>query len=1402
MLGVLTALPALAHDFSFAYRGQTLSYTVVDAEAKTCRVAQNPTAAGAIEVPAQAIDGDVTYTVTEVGDDAFFGCNTVTSIALPAGMRSVGQNAFSRCTMLESVTLPDSLSRIQSRTFEQCTSLSSIVIPGKVSSIGDHAFDGCSALVRVNIPSGVTAIEESTFDGCYSLADIALPAGLRTIGNAAFRQCRRLNVLSIVNSVNSIGENAFENCTGINTLLLGNGLTTIGNSAFADCRSLNRIYCGEGLTTPPRCGVDAFTGVSAADCQLLVPASAVNVYAGASGWNYFTNYLPNAGRKFVFAHEGQTLTYSVIDEYLKTCEVAQQGAGIAGSVIIPTSVNDGTCDYSVVGIDDDAFNGQDLMTSIQMPESLTWVGDRAFVNCKRLHSITLPNSVTHLGKEVFKDCNNLSAVKLSEGVNDIKECTFYNCRNLNSISIPNSVQVIEYAAFRYSGLTSVTLPNSLKKLCTESLSDTQLSSIKLPESLEIIEGLAFNNTPIVSIFIPKNVNRIDGWNWAGANYDVRGPLLTGSLQRIEVAADNASFCSVDGVLFNKSKSKLIRFPEAKADSYVVPDGTEIIGSKAFSNNTILTSVTIPNSVVSIEDNAFRNSTGLTSVEVLGSVKVLEHDVFRDCFNLVSLTLPSTITRINMYALAGTKLSSLTLPQSLVYIEQRAFENCKYLTEVSLPDKLTTIEDYAFLKCSSLAQITIPKSVTKISANVFLECPSLARIDVVPENTAYCSVDGVVYDFNKETLVWLPLSFSGEYVIPRTLKLVPDGKFNECLNITNFRVEEGNTAFSSVDGVLFNFDRTRLLRYPCGKSGDYVVPETVTKIEPYAFYSCQKLLSVVVPNSVQSLGYKSFNLCTSLVSAEVANSVTEIAGRAFTDCRALESFKIPEGVTRLTDCVFNSCHSLKAVTIPKNMQYIYGDVFQYCYNLKEIISYAEEPPTTPFFDGIDLNTCTLIVPVGSKDAYREAPQWGSFKNIKDESDLITWSVEDINERVGTPVALSVSMSNPTPVSSFQCDIHLPEGVHPVTDEDGYIELALSADRKAKAHVIDGAVQRSGAVRVIAYSSNNSLFKLNEGVLFTMALETAAAEPGIYEVTIDSIVGVNQNSKPLYLAPVTGSITMRPRMILGDANNDEVVNMTDVTFTVSHILGNTPDGFLFEAADVNLDKVINVADVNGVVDKMLAASTPASAPKRAAGMAVAPAQAENGSLYLQSFFLQPGEEAQMPVRLQAPRRYCAFQTDMYLPEGVEVVMVDEDGELSADVWLNDKRATPSHTIVTRAQADGALRVAAYSGRNASFKDTADEILFYVRVRANESFRVVPQPVWFRNTLFNSYVNNTPGEYYFLDHGPLMNVDGVLGNADVEVAAEAVYYNLQGLRVAEPQPGRMYIRVSGGKAQKIVY
>ncbi len=383
-----------------------------------------------------------------------------------------------------------------------------------------------------------------------------------------------------------------------------------------------------------------------------------------------------------------------------------------------------------------------------------------------------------------------------------------------------------------------------------------------------------------------------------------------------------------------------------------------------------------------------------------------------------------------------------------------------------------------------------------------------------------------------------------------------------------------------------------------------------------------------------------------------------------------------------------------------------------------------------------------------------------------------------------------MNNKTQVTSFQCDIHLPEGFRAVTDAEGYLDLTLS-DRKSRTHAIRGNVLSNGVVRAIATSTQNSVFNGTEGVLFSLGIEATTAQPGTYDVTIDNIIAVDNNKQQLDLFPIGGQIVLKRALPPGDVNGDDEINVTDATLTIDYILENTPEGFIVENADLNGDGAINVTDVNYIVDLALGGN---AAPRRAPSVPTA----ENGYFYLESFFIEPGEEVIMPVHLSAPRRYGSFQTDIYLPEGMEFVMVEDGGKLIPDAWLNPAVATRSHTLSSRVQSSGALRVITTSMSNSLFRETNDDVLFYVTVRATADFNPAPQPVWFRGIIFNAGTQ----EYKASDCNPYMNVDGVMGRADVEVSTEAVYYNLQGVRVARPERGQMYIRVQGGKARKLVF
>ena len=273
------------------------------------------------------------------------------------------------------------------------------------------------------------------------------------------------------------------------------------------------------------------------------------------------------------------------------------------------------------------------------------------------------------------------------------------CRGLTSVTIPNSVTSIGSLAFAYCrGLTSVSIPNSVTSIGGQAF-----------YSCESLTSVAIGNSVTSIGFLP-----FDGCS---------------GLENIYVDPENTKYSSIDGILYSKDATILIKCPEAKT-SVTIPNSVTSIGNSAFADCSGLTSMTIPNSVTSIGEFAFQYCSGLTSVTIPNSVTSIGGSAFSGCGNLTSVTIPNSVTSIGGFAFSGCSgLTSVTIPNSVTSIGNSAFANCRGLTSMTIPNSVTSIGNSAFADCRGLTSVTIPNSVTSIGEFAFQYCSGLTSVTI-------------------------------------------------------------------------------------------------------------------------------------------------------------------------------------------------------------------------------------------------------------------------------------------------------------------------------------------------------------------------------------------------------------------------------------------------------------------------------------------------------------------------------------------------------------------------------------------------------------------------------------------------------------------------------------------------
>lgn len=753
--------------------------------------------------------------------------------------------------------------------FYPCTVYSgNLVIPSEVTyngisyavtSIHWNALMSSSDLESITIPASISDITMETYgaDPNY-IAYLPGSNGLKIIkvvdGNPVFDSRNDCNAI-IETSTNKL-------IAGCDNTVIPNSVTSIGKSAFINCRELNNVNLPNSITT---IGISAFAGCS----------------------NLTEIEIPN----------------SVTE--IGSCAFMQSGLT---ECILPSSV-------SILERGLFAFTH---FTSIEFPNSITEIRDYAFYGCSDLTSVTIPNSVTSIGRSVFSYYDHYSSIV------DV------TCKALIPPSIYYYNNGSDYNTFHCYQAT-LYVPRESKDTYRNANGWKQFNNIRVFNDLEI-NGIYYyftSDSTVCVTFKDENYNSYSG------DIVIPESVSYNGKDYIVNAIDEKAFYNCSGltsVIIPNTITAISNYAFNGCSGLTgidIPNSITLIGNYAFRNCTGLLNVSIPDSVSSIGAYSFYGCSGLSSLTIGKSVTSIGNDAFNSCNNLKELTWnaincpsngnmsTSNIEQVTIglevvvlpnYFVSGSKISKVTIPNSVTWIGFSAFSGCSGLTSIEIPNSVTSIGYSVFENCSSLTNIELSNSITTINPMTFYGCSKLKSINI-PD-----SVKTIGY------LAFKNCSSLMSVNIPSSVTTIGFNAFLYCNVLSKVIISN----LISWNNIIFEDATANPLYYSHHlflngqEIKQLVILEGVTSIGNYAFVNGTSFLELILPNTLESIGNYAFEGCKRLSNVALGFSMKAIGSGAFKDCTAISSVTcmapIPPTMAGL-DCFDNDCYDWATLYVP-------------------------------------------------------------------------------------------------------------------------------------------------------------------------------------------------------------------------------------------------------------------------------------------------------------------------------------------------------------------------------------------------------------------------------------------------------------------------------------------------------
>jgi len=619
------------------------------------------------------------------------------------------------------------------------------------------------------------------------------------------------------------------------------------------------------------------------------------------------------------------------------------------------------------------------LTSIVLPNSAKAIGQWAFYMCSKLVNVDMKSNITALGKFSFSGCYNLATLNLPSSLNYIGSDAFSGCSSMTTISIPKSVTTLGVNAFNGSGLVSISIPSSITYLSATTFMDcTSLTTCILPNTMSIIGSEAFHNCQSLTSFtIPSSVTYIAGGAFSACNglksinipsgvTYIGSTVFADCTGLTSIYANPASPVSIrpsyeKDVFTNVNKSLCTLFvPVGSKSAYLLSaqwkDFTKIIEINQTAGYKTVN--VIAGGLYKILSQEELNT--ITNLTILGTIDARDFKTMRDNMPKLSSVDINAVTIAPYEGTEGTYDTNSTfypineIPANAFY---KGYEN-KTLKSFTPPTSLTSIGFRAFCYCSSLVDFTVSSLITNIGNFAFEVCTASITVDA--NNLNYSSLNGVLFDKNKTKLIQCPISKVGSYTIISSVTTIGAWAFENCKFLTTINLPP---SLNKIEAGAFS--------YCNALTGDISIPSTVSTIENYAFVYCSGIVNVDNANSFYS---SNSGILFDKQKTTIVEYPTYKTG----------SYSIPSTVTTVGSLAFFSCRALTSITLPSSVITIDNYAFYGCSGLTSIYAY----PTTivdltsidrVFYD-VNTKTCTLYVPSGKKSIYQNAIQWKDFTNI--------------------------------------------------------------------------------------------------------------------------------------------------------------------------------------------------------------------------------------------------------------------------------------------------------------------------------------------------------------------------------------------------------------------------------------